>query len=194
MVGTDDAVIALQSDTQMVSRFTPFEMPRWRESETFRRLLSAFARILPLCGPSDLAQRKIVRYVLAASDGLTGEVAAGDAAQPTTECFFVKGPMCNGPRAQVSERQSVPPVHCPTGSSRYAAPGTPLSPRCCAGAPCGSTRARLRARTASGSRRLIACRNGGRAKKMRIGKIDAHQKPTPRLLIATGKQLLSRRL
>ncbi|MCC8396839.1 TniB family NTP-binding protein [Paraburkholderia sp. MMS20-SJTR3] len=75
LVGTDDAVIALQSDTQMVSRFTPFEMPRWRESETFRRLLSAFARILPLCGPSDLAQRKIVRYVLAASDGLTGEVS-----------------------------------------------------------------------------------------------------------------------
>ncbi|HDR9512122.1 transposase [Burkholderia cepacia] len=75
LVGTDDAVIALQSDTQMVSRFTPFEMPRWRESETFRRLLSAFARILPLRRPSDLAQRDIVKYMLAASDGLTGEVS-----------------------------------------------------------------------------------------------------------------------
>lgn len=75
LVGTDDAVIALQSDTQMVSRFTPFEIPRWRESEAFRRLLSAFERLLPLRRPSDLAQREIVQYVLAASDGLTGEVS-----------------------------------------------------------------------------------------------------------------------
>jgi Cdc6-like AAA superfamily ATPase len=75
LVGTDDAVIALQSDTQMVSRFTPFEIPRWRESEAFRRLLSAFERILPLRRPSALAQRAIVQYVLAASEGLTGEVS-----------------------------------------------------------------------------------------------------------------------
>ncbi len=72
LVGTNDAVIALQSDTHMVSRFTPFAMPRWRESETFRRLPSAFARILPLRRPSDLAQREIAQYVLTASDGLTG--------------------------------------------------------------------------------------------------------------------------
>jgi len=75
LVGTDDAVIALQSDAQMVSRFTPLEIPRWRESEAFRRLLSAFERILPLRRPSDLAKREIVQYVLAASDGLTGEVS-----------------------------------------------------------------------------------------------------------------------
>jgi len=75
LVGTDDAVIALQSDTQMVSRFTPFEIPRWRESDAFRRLLSAFERILPLRRPSDLARREIVQYVLAASEGLTGEVS-----------------------------------------------------------------------------------------------------------------------
>lgn len=75
LVGTDDAVLALQSDSQMVSRFTPFEVPRWRESETFRRLLSAFERILPLRRPSDLAQRETAQYVLAASSGLTGEVS-----------------------------------------------------------------------------------------------------------------------
>jgi Cdc6-like AAA superfamily ATPase len=75
LVGTDDAVLALQSDAQMVSRFTPFEIPRWRESETFRRLLSAFERILPLRCPSGLAQRDIAQYVLAASSGLTGEVS-----------------------------------------------------------------------------------------------------------------------
>jgi hypothetical protein len=42
LVGTRDAVIALQTDSQMVSRFTPFEVPRWRESEAFRRLLATF--------------------------------------------------------------------------------------------------------------------------------------------------------
>lgn len=75
LVGTDDAVLALQSDSQMVSRFTPFKVPRWRESGTFRRLLSAFERILPLRRPSGLAQREIAQYVLAASSGLTGEVS-----------------------------------------------------------------------------------------------------------------------
>src|ERR1700682_274862 len=75
LVGTRDAVIALQTDSQMVSRFTPFEVPRWRESEAFRRLLAAFERVLPLRRPSDLAQREIVQYVLAASGGLTGEVS-----------------------------------------------------------------------------------------------------------------------
>ncbi|MDR5748187.1 hypothetical protein QCE73_33910, partial [Caballeronia sp. LZ029] len=68
-------VIALQTDSQMVSRFTPFEVPRWRESEAFRRLLAAFERILPLRRPSDLAQKEIAQYVLAASGGLTGEVS-----------------------------------------------------------------------------------------------------------------------
>lgn len=62
LVGARDAVIALQTDSQMVSRFTPFEVPRWRESETFRRLLAAFERILPLRRPSNLAQREIVQY------------------------------------------------------------------------------------------------------------------------------------
>jgi hypothetical protein len=75
LVGTHDAVIALQTDAQMVSRFTPVEVPRWRESEEFRRLMAAFERILPLRLPSDLAQRDIAQYVLAASGGLTGEIS-----------------------------------------------------------------------------------------------------------------------
>jgi hypothetical protein len=38
LVGTQDAVIALQTDPQMVRRFTRFEIPRWNESEAFRCL------------------------------------------------------------------------------------------------------------------------------------------------------------
>jgi type II secretory pathway predicted ATPase ExeA len=75
VVGTADAPLALESDAQMRSRFTPFEIPRWRETEEFRRLLVAFERVLPLRKPSDLSQRSIVQFLLAASGGLTGEVS-----------------------------------------------------------------------------------------------------------------------
>ena len=75
VVGTNDALLALETDAQMRSRFTPFEIPRWRESDEFRRLLSAFERVLPLRRASNLAQRAVVEFLLAASGGLTGEVS-----------------------------------------------------------------------------------------------------------------------
>ena len=59
----------------MSSRFTPFEMPRWTESEDFRRLLRAFEQVLPLRRASDLTQRPIVQFLISASDGLLGEVS-----------------------------------------------------------------------------------------------------------------------
>jgi hypothetical protein len=75
LVGTRDAVLALQTDTQMIRRYTPFEIPRWRESDGLRRLLAAFEHVLPLRKPSDLARREIVQFVLSASGGLTGEIS-----------------------------------------------------------------------------------------------------------------------
>jgi hypothetical protein len=47
-VGTSDAPVAFYTDAQVASRFTPFELARWTESEDFRRLLSAFEAMLPL--------------------------------------------------------------------------------------------------------------------------------------------------
>jgi hypothetical protein len=76
LVGTRDAVLALQTDTQMMSRYKPFEIPRWRESDGLRRLLAAFERVLPLRKPSDLARREIVQFVLSATGGLTGEISS----------------------------------------------------------------------------------------------------------------------
>ena len=75
LVGTDDAMLALESDAQMRSRFTPFEIPRWRESDEFRRLLSAFEKVLPLRRASNLSGRAAVKLILGGSDGLTGEVS-----------------------------------------------------------------------------------------------------------------------
>ncbi len=74
-VGTSDAPIAFQSDSQMSSRFTLFEIPRWSESDDFRRLLRAFEQALPLRRPSDLVQRPIVQFLISASGGLLGEVS-----------------------------------------------------------------------------------------------------------------------
>jgi hypothetical protein len=67
--------VAFQSDAQISSRFTPFEMPLWTESEAFRRLLSSFEQALPLRRPSQLTQRGIVQFLVAASGGLLGEVS-----------------------------------------------------------------------------------------------------------------------
>lgn len=57
LVGTADATLALQGDTQMNSRFSPFE------------------QVIPLRKASDLAQREILEFVHAYSGGLTGEIA-----------------------------------------------------------------------------------------------------------------------
>jgi type II secretory pathway predicted ATPase ExeA len=75
LVGTADARVALQTDAQMSSRFPPIELPRWGESEEFRRFLHAFERLLPLKKPSSLAQRDVVQFVLAATGGITGAIA-----------------------------------------------------------------------------------------------------------------------
>ncbi len=75
LVGTADAPLALQGDSQMSSRFTPFELTRWQANEEFRSFLAAFERVIPLRKASNLAQRAIVEFVLAHSGGLTGEVA-----------------------------------------------------------------------------------------------------------------------
>jgi replication-associated recombination protein RarA len=74
-VGTSDAPVAFHTDAQVASRFTPFELARWTESEDFRRLLSAFEAVLPLKRPSELTQRPIVQYLLVASAGLLGDVS-----------------------------------------------------------------------------------------------------------------------
>ena len=75
LVGTADATLALQGDTQMSSRFTPFELTKWQVNDEFRRFLAAFEKVIPLRKASDLGQRAILEFVLSYSGGLTGEVA-----------------------------------------------------------------------------------------------------------------------
>lgn len=75
LVGTADAPLALQGDTQMSSRFTPFELTKWQVNDEFRRFMAAFEQVIPLRKASGLAQRAILEFVHSYSGGLTGEVA-----------------------------------------------------------------------------------------------------------------------
>ena len=73
--GTQDALVALQSDDQMISRFRPFELARWKVSDEFRGFVQAFEKTLPLRLKSDLGEQPIVHALLAASHGVTGTIA-----------------------------------------------------------------------------------------------------------------------
>lgn len=74
-LGTRDALVAMQTDAQIASRFPPFELPRWQENEDFRGFIAGFERHLPLRQPSRLADsRAVVSLVMAATGGITGRV------------------------------------------------------------------------------------------------------------------------
>jgi len=77
VVGTRDALAAMQSDEQIVSRFPGLELPRWRENEGFRGFLAGFERQLPLKQASKLADsRAMVSMVMSATAGVTGKISA----------------------------------------------------------------------------------------------------------------------
>ena len=42
VLGTRDALAAMQTDSQIASRFPGFEFPRWLENEDFQGLLAEF--------------------------------------------------------------------------------------------------------------------------------------------------------
>lgn len=73
--GTHEARIALQTDSQMVSRFRPYELARWRESEEFRGFVQAFEKTIPLREKSNLGDKPLVQALLDASQGNTGRIA-----------------------------------------------------------------------------------------------------------------------
>ena len=71
-LGIHDAVLVIQSDAQIASRFARLELPRWRESDDLRRFVNALEKTLPLRERSNLANRDSVNLILAAGDGITG--------------------------------------------------------------------------------------------------------------------------
>jgi Bacterial TniB protein len=72
--GTAEALRAIQSDDQLISRFEPFALPPWRNGEEYRRLLSTLEAILPLRRPSRLTEPAIAGTILSAAEGILGEI------------------------------------------------------------------------------------------------------------------------
>jgi hypothetical protein len=74
--GTAESLHAIQSDDQLANRFEPIALPRWSYSEEFRELLRTLEALLPLRRPSNLAKPALAQKVLAAAEGILGEVVA----------------------------------------------------------------------------------------------------------------------
>lgn len=73
-VGTAEALRAIQSDDQLANRFEPFPLPPWQDDDEYRRLLSTLEAILPLRRASRLAESALARKILAATEGILGEI------------------------------------------------------------------------------------------------------------------------
>jgi hypothetical protein len=74
--GTAEALHAIQSDDQLANRFEPITLPRWDDGEEYRQLLRTLEALLPLRRPSSLAKPVIAQRILAAAEGILGEVMA----------------------------------------------------------------------------------------------------------------------
>ena len=74
--GTAEALHAVQSDDQLANRFEPIALPRWGDGEEYRQLLRTLEALLPLRRPSNLARPALAQKVLAAAEGILGEVVA----------------------------------------------------------------------------------------------------------------------
>jgi hypothetical protein len=76
VLGTRDALAAMQTDAQIASRFPGFELPRWQENEDFRGFIAGFERQLPLRQASRISgSRAMVNTIMSATSGITGHVS-----------------------------------------------------------------------------------------------------------------------
>lgn len=72
--GIDQTVNAMSSDTQLERRFQMYDLPRWKENETFRSFLAGYESALPLRRPSELWRQEKVKFLLIASKGVTDAI------------------------------------------------------------------------------------------------------------------------
>jgi putative transposon, transposition helper protein C len=70
LVGTADALHAINTDSQISNRFPPLVVPKWKYDRSFLSLLVSIERTLPLKKQSNMATSKEVsNYILDYSEG-----------------------------------------------------------------------------------------------------------------------------
>lgn len=72
--GIPAAANIIREDSQIQSRFTSMQLPKWRLNKDFRSLLNAFEKVLPLREPSELASKKLATEIHAISQGNLGNI------------------------------------------------------------------------------------------------------------------------
>lgn len=76
VVGTPDALLAIQTDAQLARRFEPLELPRWSENDSFRAFVASLLKPMPLRRPSLITDRDCIRLLLRKIEGITAQVCA----------------------------------------------------------------------------------------------------------------------
>lgn len=72
--GTRDAVLALATDTQFVTRFEQLALPRWGVNMEARRLLASLENMTPLAKPSNLAGKELAEPIILGGGGTIGGI------------------------------------------------------------------------------------------------------------------------
>lgn len=73
LIGTIEAMRALQSDQQLGNRFEPYHIPRWKNDEHYARFLAGLCAAMRLRDGGNWRSKSFVARFHAMSEGLTGE-------------------------------------------------------------------------------------------------------------------------
>jgi hypothetical protein len=74
VVGTKEVAVVLRADPQLENRFEPFALPAWSQGPEYLSLVASFVSMLPLRRPSEVLSEDMGQYLLARTEGTTGEL------------------------------------------------------------------------------------------------------------------------
>lgn len=73
--GTQEAFNAIRTDEQLLNRFIPYQLPKWKMGNEYLRLLLSFEQLVPLKKQSHLTHPDIANKILGMSEGVIGEIS-----------------------------------------------------------------------------------------------------------------------
>ena len=74
LLGTKNALQAVGTDVQIISRFPPVTLPKWRLDRDYLSLLASIEKTLPLKKASNLASKELGPKILDLSEGSIGDI------------------------------------------------------------------------------------------------------------------------
>lgn len=74
--GTQPAIHALRSEPQLMTRFEPIVLERWKLDAEYLRLLASYERLLPLAERSDLASRTLAPTMYSMAGDTIGDTVS----------------------------------------------------------------------------------------------------------------------